>query len=146
MTFIPDHSLVDTTGRKVAQFSIANRNKICISFKAAPELKIRLFEAADKAGVTTSEFIETLLHGFKDFQTFNKTALPVDIEKLTEENRQLKSRIDFYEQSKLVKVLADNKGKNFRFTDVDGNFSDITVDTIKDAFTLLIRSFKSRPE
>ena len=146
MTYIPDHS-IDRSDRKVAQFSNAHRNKLCVSFKASPQLKLRLFEAADKAGSTTSEFIEMLLQDFKDLQSFNKAVLPVDhrIEKLTEENRQLKSRIDFYEQSKLIKILSDNKGKNFQFTDADGNFKDITVNTVRDAFTLLMDSFKSKP-
>ena len=146
MTYIPDHS-IDRSDRKVAQFSNAHRNKLCVSFKASPQLKLRLFEAADKAGSTTSEFIEMLLQDFKDLQSFNKAVLPVDhrIEKLTEENRQLKTHIDFYEQSKLSELYSNYKGRNFQFTDVDGNFIDITIDSIKDAFTLLIHLFKSKP-
>ncbi len=125
------------------QMPIASANKVTVGFKCAPALKKKLSHVAGELGFTVSEFVESLLADFTDLDTYaNNNQLGEKNRTLNAELESAQKKLAFYECPRLEAFFKHLKGKQFQFTDYEGNSVDITVNSTQDVYGLMIRSFK----
>ncbi len=125
-------------------FTTKREPKVTIGFKAAPHLKIKLSEAANELGFTTSEFIESLLLNFQDIKTFDKSIDDVKVlnNEMSREIVKLKSKVAFYECPKLKEFHRATLGETGKYVNENGQPVNLKINTIEDTYTFIINSFK----
>jgi hypothetical protein len=106
-------------------------NKVNLGCKCSPMLKMTLAKEALNYGLTLSEYVEILVS--------NRN---VDI-KAKNENQELKSKLSFYENEKLEAVFLKNKGTKTSFINAFGKEEFITIESIQDAYTVIINSVEN---
>ena len=109
-------------------------HKVLIGFKCSPSLRIALCEQAEKIGVTLSSHVETIVSTYK-----NKEA---EIHELADKLKNLKEKIEFYENPFLKELFDKYKGQPISFLNRDKEKITITINDITDVFTIIINSFK----
>lgn len=109
-------------------------NKVTVGFKCEPKIKLELANAATLLGVTLSEFMETLVLEFKAGKHANAA-----------EKEDMQGLVAFYENDILKSICEKYKGQEIKFTAADGNAMEVTVNSPKDIYTIIINSFKIQP-
>lgn len=112
-----------------------DRHKALIGFKCSPALRLSLCEQAERVGVTLSSYVETIVSSYK-----NKDD---QIKELTALVKSLREKVAFYETPFLEKLYTRYKGKVIQYNDREGNIITITINDIKDVYTVIINSFKA---
>jgi hypothetical protein len=105
--------------------------KVTIGFKCHPKIKLHLAAEAKKAGLTLSEFVETLIQ---------ELGTAVEIEK--KEVETLKQHLSFYENDILLDLFKTYEKQEIKFTNPKGENLEITIKEPKDVYTILINSYK----
>jgi hypothetical protein len=113
-------------------------SKVTLGFKCSPELKLKLAKAALNDGLTLSSYTEMLLNranqDFEEYQKENKA--------LKDNNSVLTKKIQFYECPTLQNLLLNNKDEIHTFKNMEGKTVNLKVQTLQDAYTVIINSFK----
>jgi len=113
-----------------------SERKVLVGFKCNPSLRLALCERAEKLDVTLSSHVETIVSTQENKQN--------DILKLSKEVNALKERITFYENPFLTELYEEYKGKTISFKNRAGETVNQTINSIKDVFTVIINSFKTK--
>lgn len=111
-----------------------NEHKVLVSFKCSPALRLALCEQAEKMGVTLSSHVENIAAYYKSKDK--------KIKELADTVRVLEEKVAFYENPFLQELYERFKGQNVSFYDREGYEQTLTIDGIKDAYTVIINSFK----
>jgi|GEM_PF-3014408 hypothetical protein len=122
-----------------ANEDLDSQPKVTIGFKAPVWLKSKLAEKSGSLGITISEFCE--MHFLKNLNSDN-TADSENQYFIKAQMETIENKLAFYENPKMKGFLSRLNGKDFQFTDFDGNLVEVHVKTIQDVFTLMIKSFK----
>jgi len=107
--------------------------KVTIGFKCHPKIKLQLAGEARKAGLTLSEFIETLIQELD-------TALLLE----KNENSKLKQDLAFYENDILMDLFKNYEKKEIKFANSKGENIKIEIKEPKDVYTVIINSYKHK--
>lgn len=106
-------------------------NKITIGFKANPELKLALSNAAQELNLTLSAYVEMIVAN-----NYNSLEKDANI-------NELKARIDFYENRILQDLFKKYRGQTLDFVNSDGCPMSITINTLQDTYNVIINCFKT---
>lgn len=125
---------------KGLNLSAANESdsKVTLGFKCDPKLKIQLAEMANLNGLTLSSYVEKYIKDTQD--AFEKKNMIY--EELKSENTQLISKVNFYENNLLKKLLNQYKDRTISYIDTSGQEVNLTIKTIEDIYSVIINSFK----
>jgi hypothetical protein len=113
--------------------------KITIAFRGYGWLKSRLAEKATAMGFSVSEYCE--LRFIDDVNSESPSYLE-KLDHLNDQIAKLGEKLSFYEASKLQEHFKRLRGKEIHFVDVDGNEVNVVVNTMQDAYKILVHSFQ----
>lgn len=106
------------------------KNKVTLGFKCDAQVKLELALEAEEKGVSLSQFIETLV-----LQRKEEKYTQEELDRITNE---LNDEIVFYEHPKLYQALKLYHGRIITYTNEMGQQVTITVNDIRDVFTIFI--------
>ncbi len=106
-------------------------NLVTIGFKTTQTRKRAYIQRAVDLGLTLSSYIDTQL-------VFTEE----EIEKNEKQILELRDRLRYFEESRLLHFLKKMQGRVFDFIDEDGNAIHVEVKRIEDVFKVLLHSFK----
>lgn len=107
--------------------------KVTLGFKCSPETKIELAEKARNFGLTLSEYVQNIIKN-------RKSEKDVLINKI----KELSDRLTFYENDTLKDIFKENENKLISFENKEGKKVNIKITDIKDAYFVIINSFKTK--
>ena len=107
------------------------KRKVTIGFKCDPKIKLQLASEAKKAGLTLSEFVETLIQ---------ELGTAVQLEK--NELEKVKQELALYENEILLDWFKKYEGQEIKFVNSKCENITIKIKEPKDVYTVLINSFK----
>ena len=106
-------------------------SKVTVGFKCSPELKLRLNNSAVASNLSLSEYCEMIV-STSDTWRENEASIKEVIDK-----------VEFYENKTLKDIFEKHKGQTISFVNADGCPISIKMNSIQDAYTILIYSFKT---
>lgn len=107
--------------------------KVTIGFKCNPKIKLFLAGEAIKAGITLSEYIESLIQALD-------TAVLIE----RNEVNSLKEKVAFYENNILMDFFKDYEGKEVKYDNNKGESMKLVIKEPKDVYTIIINSYKAK--
>ena len=120
------------------------QNKVTLGFKRDGGTKIRLAQEAQQAGMTLSEYVDTVIssrHSQGNQGISRSTSeLVTKLEMQKKQIQQLESKVVFYENDFLKNAFNKYKGQIITTQNRQGREIDIEINRIEDVYTVLLNS------
>ena len=119
-------------------------DKVNVTFRCAPAVKMAMIQEADKMGVTLSDYVESLVSVRRSEKDAAASLIEANDERdiLRKKVKDLEEDLEFYEKGKLADMFEKTKGTTVSVPGKGGARMSVKIATVRDVYKVIINSFQ----